>query len=177
MNYSGNEDFDTGYENLRVGDAIQYTLGSDGVVSAYRLVFNNEKTAYDKKGRFIDNNSANYYEDWSATGAVTKGDFSDNLYIAYGDVQMRYMDYMVVLGLNQSDRLKYASSLSPVSIMDYYRPMNLLKNAYVYVYNVNTSKDSQKLEVGDMNDIERGDVCFVRSKKMGELNEIMVYVK
>ena len=177
MNYSGNEDFDTGYENLRVGDAIQYTLGSDGVVSAYRLVFNNEKTAYDKKGRYIDNNSANYYEDWSATGAVTKGDFSDNLYIAYGDVQMRYMDYMVVLGLNQSDRLKYASSLSPVSIMDYYRPMNLLKNAYVYVYNVNTSKDSQKLEVGDMNDIERGDVCFVRSKKMGELNEIMVYVK
>ncbi|MBR0470280.1 MAG: hypothetical protein IJJ55_03575 [Clostridia bacterium] len=177
MNYSGNEDFDTGYENLRVGDAIQYTLGSDGVVSAYRLVYNNEKTAYDKKGRFIENNSANYYEDWSGTGAVTKGDFSDNLYIAYGDVQMRYMDYMVILGLNQADRLKYASSLSPVSIMDYYRPMNLLKNAYVYVYNVNTSKDSQRLEIGDMSDIERGDVCFVRSKKMGELNEIMVYVK
>ncbi|MBR0089742.1 MAG: hypothetical protein IJP94_07890, partial [Clostridia bacterium] len=171
MNYSGNEDFDTGYENLRVGDAIQYTLGSDGVVSAYRLVYNNEKTAYDKKGRFIENNSANYYEDWSGTGAVTKGDFSDNLYIAYGDVQMRYMDYMVILGLNQADRLKYASSLSPVSIMDYYRPMNLLKNAYVYVYNVNTSKDSQRLEIGDMSDIERGDVCFVRSKKMGELNE------
>ncbi|MBQ3471518.1 MAG: hypothetical protein IJH17_04015, partial [Clostridia bacterium] len=177
MNYSGNEDFDTVYENLRVGDAIQYTLGSDGVVSAYRLVYNNEKTAYDKKGRFIENNSANYYEDWSGTGAVTKGDFSDNLYIAYGDVQMRYMDYMVILGLNQADRLKYASSLSPVSIMDYYRPMNLLKNAYVYVYNVNTSKDSQRLEIGDMSDIERGDVCFVRSKKMGELNEIMVYVK
>ncbi|MCH5213098.1 MAG: S-layer homology domain-containing protein [Oscillospiraceae bacterium] len=175
MNYSGNESFDTGYRDLQKGDAIQYILGNDGRVTAYRLVYNNKQTAFDKKGRFIENNVANYYEDWSATGAVTKLDFSDNLYIAYGDVQMRYMDYMIILGLPESDRLKYASSKSPVSIMDYYRPMNLLDNAYIYVYDVSANKGAGSVEIGDMEDIQKGDVCFVRSKKMGELNEIMVY--
>ena len=175
MNYSGNESFDTGYRDLQVGDAIQYILGNDGRVTAYRLVYNNKQTAFDKKGRFIENNVANYFEDWSGTGAVTKLDFSDNLYIAYGDVQMKYMDYMVILGLPEEDRLKYASSKSAVSIMDYYRPINLFENAYVYVYNVSSKKSSSKLELGDMEDVQKGDVCFVRSKKMGELNEIMVY--
>ena len=174
MNYSGNEDFDQGYESLAIGDAIQYVNGNDGKVSAYRMVYNNKKTAYDAKGRYIENNAEKYYEDWSATGSVTKLDFSDNLYIAYGDVQMRYMDYMVILALPDYDRLRYASGSSPVSIMDYFRPINLLDNAYVYVYDVN-AKDANKLEIGDMDDIQKGDVCFVRSKKMGELNEIMVY--
>lgn len=174
MNYSGNEDFDPGYTSLDIGDAIQYVTGSDGKVSAYRLVYNNKKTVFDSKGRYIENNAANYYEDWSGTGSVTKGDFSDNLYIAYGDVQMRYMDYMVILGLPESDRLRYASGNSPVSIMDYFRPINLLDNAYVYVYDAGT-KNGGKLEIGDMDDVQKGDICFVRSKKMGELNEIMVY--
>lgn len=175
MNYSGNEDFDTGYENLNRGDAIQYVTGTDGRVAAYRLVYNNRKSAFDKNGNYIENNVANYFEDWSGTGAVTKLDFSDNLYIAYGDVQMSYLDYMVILGLPQKDRLNYASSLNSVSIMDYCRPINLLKNAYVYVYDM--TGRTAKLTVGDMGDIQRGDVCFVRSKKMGELNEIMVYRK
>lgn len=171
MNYAGNESFDTGYRDLHVGDAIQYLIGNDGKVSAYRLVFNNKKTAFDKKGRYIEDNIDNYYEDWSATGAVTKGDFSDNLYIGYGDVQQRYMDYMLFLGMNQEDRSKYAKSSSPVSIMDYYRPMNLKENAYVYVYNPHRNE----LELGDIEDVQRNSVCFVRSKKMGELNEVMVY--
>ncbi len=171
MNYSGNEDFDTGYRDLHVGDAIQYLIGNDGKVSAYRLVFNNRKTAFDKKGRYIENNSAKYFEDWSATGAVTKADFSDNLYIGYGDVQQRYSDYMLFLGLNQDDRNKYTSSSSPVSIMDYYRPFNLVDNAYIYVYNVKKNE----LELGDIEDVQKDTVCFVRSKKMGEINEVMVY--
>lgn len=171
MNYSGNESFDTGYKDLHVGDAIQYLIGNDGKVSAYRLVFNNKETAFDKKGRYIENNSAKYYEDWSATGSVTKNDFSDNLYIGYGDVQQRYSEYMIFLGLNQDDRNKYTSSGSPVGILDYYRPLNLTENAYIYVYNVRKNE----VELGDIEDVQRDTVCFVRSKKMGELNEVMVY--
>ncbi|MGN0162515.1 MAG: S-layer homology domain-containing protein [Candidatus Ornithomonoglobus sp.] len=171
MNYSGNEDFDTGYRDLHIGDAIQYLIGNDGKVSAYRLVYNNKKTAFDKKGRYIENNSAKYFEDWSGTGAVTKSDFSDNLYIGYGDVQQRYSDYMLFLGLNQDDRNKYTSSSSPVAIMDYYRPFNLVENAYIYVYNVKKNE----LELGDIEDVQKDTVCFVRSKKMGEINEVMVY--
>lgn len=171
MNYSGNETFDTGYTDLHIGDAIQYLTDNSGMVSHYRLVYNNRYTAFDKKGKYIEDNSDKYYEDWSGTGSVTKLDFSDNLYIAYGDVQMRYLDYMVILGLPQEDRLRYASSSSPVNIMDYYRPINLSEDAYIYVYDV--KKD--EIEVGDIEDVQKGDVCFVRSKKMGELNEIMVY--
>lgn len=171
MNYSGNETFDTGYTDLHVGDAIQYIKDNRGVVSDYRLVFNNKATAFDKKGKYIEDNSANYFEDWSGTGSVTKNDFSDNLYIAYGDVQQRFSNYMIILGLPQEDRLRYASSSSPVSIMDYCRPINLSSNAYIYVYNVKKNE----LELGDIEDIQKSDVCFVRSKKMGELNEVMVY--
>ncbi len=171
MNYSGNETFDTGYTDLHVGDAIQYIKSNKGVVSDYRLVYNNRATAFDKKGKYIEDNEDRYFEDWSQTGSVTKLDFSDNLYIAYGDVQQRFSDYMIILGLPTEDRLRYTSSSSPVSIMDYCRPINLISNAYIYVYNVR--KD--ELELGDIEDVQKSDVCFVRSKKMGELNEVMVY--
>jgi hypothetical protein len=171
MNYSGNETFDTGYTDLHIGDAIQYVKDNSGMVSAYRLVYNNKATAFDKKGKYIEDNSSNYYEDWSGTGSVTKLDFSDNLYIAYGDVQQRFSDYMIILGLPQEDRLRYASSSSPVSIMDYCRPVNLLDNAYIYVYDVKKNE----VTLGDIEDVQKSDVCFVRSKKMGELNEVMVY--
>ncbi len=172
MNYVGNEDFDKGYLELNVGDAIQYSLDNDGDVAAYRLVFNNEQTIYSADGELVYDDPNNFFEDWSATGSVTKQDFYDNLYIAYGDVQLRYMDYMVFLGLNERDRLSYESSTSPIRIIDYYRPINLLK-ASVYVYNVNNGE----LELGDMEDVMASDVVFVRSKKMGETNEIMVYVE
>lgn len=116
--------------------------------------------------------SANYYEDWSGTGSVTKQDFYDDLYIAYGDVQLRYMDYMLFLGLNEKDRKSYESGSNPIQIIDYYRPINLL-NANVYTYNIYTGK----LELGDMEDVQKGDSVFVRSKRMGQLNEVMVYIK
>ena len=172
MNYSGNEDFDTGYKNLHVGDALQYSLDNEGNVQAYRLVYNNEKTIYNADGELTYDDPNNFFEDWSGTGSVTKQDFYDDLYIAYGDVQMRYMDYMVVLGLNERDRLAYESSSSPIRIIDYYRPINLL-NASVYVYYVN----SDELELGDMEDVQKADIVFTRSKKMGETNEVMVYIE
>jgi len=172
MNYVGNEEFDKGYLELNVGDAIQYSLDNQGNVAAYRLVFNNEQTIYSADGELVYDDPNNFFEDWSGTGSVTKQDFYDNLYIAYGDVQMRYMDYMVFLGLNERDRLSYESSTSPIRIIDYYRPINLL-GASVYVYNVNNGE----LELGDMEDVMASDIVFVRSKKMGETNEIMVYVE
>lgn len=171
MNYNGNEDFDEGYRALHVGDALQYSIGNDGKVQAYRLVFNNLKTI-NTKGKLDYTNPEKFYEDWSATGSVTKQDFYDDLYIAYGDVQLRYMDYMVMLGLNQTDRLRYEGSSSPIQIIDYYRPFNLT-NASIYVYNVNR----KELELGDMEDVQKADIIFARSKKMGETNEIMVYVE
>lgn len=172
INYVGNEDFDTGYQNLNVGDALQYTLDNEGNVGAYRLVFNNAKTIINAEGKVDYDNANNFFEDWSGTGSVTKQDFYDDLYIAFGDVQLRYMDYMVVLGLDENDRLSYESSTNPIRIIDYYRPINLL-NAPVYLYYVN----SDELELGDMEDVLKSDVVFVRSKKMGEKNEIMVYVE
>ncbi|MCI5604541.1 MAG: S-layer homology domain-containing protein [Clostridia bacterium] len=172
MNYVGNEDFDTGYMNLNVGDAIQYNLDNEGNVGAYRLVYNNNKTIFDNEGKLKDNLSASYFEDWSGTGSVTKQDFYDDLYISFGDVQSRYMDYMLHLGLNNTDRLAYQSSRSPIQIIDYYRPINLMK-ASIYTYNVK----SRELELGDMEDVLKEDRVFVRSKKMGELNEVMVYVE
>lgn len=172
MNYSGNEDFDTGYENLKAGDALQYSLDNDGDVNAYRLVYNNNKTICNKDGSLKDDFADSYYEDWSKTGSVTKQDFYDDLYISFGDVQSRFMDYVLLLGLNMTDRLAYESSSSPIRIIDYYRPINLL-NASVYVYYIN----SDELELGDMEDVQKGDSVFVRSKKMGEVNEIMVYVE
>lgn len=170
MNYVGNEDFDTGYENLNPGDAIQYSIGNNGEVSAYRVVYNNFKAIYTSDGELTYNDANNFYEDWSQTGSVTKQDFYDDLYIAYGDVQMRYMDYMVVLGLNQRDRSMYESSSSPIQIIDYYRPMNLL-NASIYVYDVK----QKEVSIGDTEDVLKSDVVFVRSKNMGEKNEVMVY--
>lgn len=172
MNYSGNEDFDTGYVNLKPGDALQYSLDNEGNVNAYRLVYNNDKTIYNKDGSLKEDFADSYYEDWSKTGSVTKQDFYDDLYISFGDVQSRFMDYILLLGLNTSDRLAYESSSSPIRIIDYYRPINLL-NASVYVYYIN----SDELELGDMEDVQKGDSVFVRSKKMGEVNEIMVYVE
>lgn len=174
MNYVGNEDFDTGYNDLHEGDAIQYNLDNEGNVGAYRLVYNNFKTLYDPDGTRKDETELpeSYYEDWSGTGSVTKQDFRDNLYIAFGDVQYRYMDYVLVLGLNKKDRLTYESGSNKIQIIDYYRPINLL-NASVYKYNMNTCK----LEIGDMEDVSKEDMVFVRSKNMGEINEIMVYVE
>ncbi len=172
MNYVGNEDFDTGYLNLHAGDAIQYSLDNEGCVAAYRLVFNNENTIYTPDGELVYSDSNNFFEDWSQTGSVTKQDFHDDLYIAFGDVQRRYMDYILLLGLNQRDRLVYEDSASPIRIIDYYRPINLL-NASVYVYNVRNGE----LELGDMEDVMETDVVFVRSQNMGEMNEIMVYVE
>lgn len=180
MNRDGNENFDP-YENyanygdsLSAGDAIQYNLDNEGNVGAYRKIFNNRLTAYDDEGKPVgeDMVSANYYEDWSGTGSVTKQDFYDDLYIAYGDVQLRYMDYMLFLGLNEKDRKSYESGSNPIQIIDYYRPINLL-NANVYTYNIYTGK----LELGDMEDVQKGDSVFVRSKRMGQLNEVMVYIK
>lgn len=180
MNRDGNESFDPyeKYDNcgysLNVGDAIQYNLDNEGNVGAYRKIFNNRLTAYDDENRPVDEDmvSANYYEDWSGTGSVTKQDFYDDLYIAYGDVQLRYMDYMLFLGLNERDRKSYESGSNPIQIIDYYRPINLL-NANVYTYNIYTGK----LELGDMEDVQKGDSVFVRSKRMGQLNEVMVYIK
>lgn len=174
MNYIGNEDFDTGYNDLHVGDAIQYNLDNEGNVGAYRLVYNNFKSLYDPDGTRKDETEFpdNYFEDWSGTGSVTKQDFHDDLYIAFGDVQYRYMDYILVLGLNKKDRLTYESGSNRIQIIDYYRPINLL-DASVYKYNINTNK----LELGDMEDVSKEDMVFVRSKNMGEINEIMVYVE
>ena len=134
------------------------------------MVYNNFKAIYTSDGELTYNDANNFYEDWSQTGSVTKQDFYDDLYIAYGDVQMRYMDYMVVLGLNQRDRSMYESSSSPIQIIDYYRPMNLLKSS-IYVYDVKR----KEVSVGDTEDVLKSDVVFVRSKKMGEKNEVMVY--
>lgn len=172
MNYVGNEDFDKGYGSLNVGDAIQYSLDNEGNVGAYRLVYNNDKTIFDASGNLKSDWSDSYYEDWSGTGSVTKQDFYDDLYISFGDVQARYLNYILHLGLNMRDRLAYENSNSKIQIIDYYRPINLTK-APIYVYNVN----KRELELGSVEDVAKGDAIFVRSKKMGELNEVMVYVE
>ncbi len=174
MNYVGNEDFDLNYsteipgEKLNVGDAIQYTLDNEGNVSAFRLVYNNEKIVFDTNGRMKDENDLieSRYEDWSGTGSVTKQDFYDDLYISFGTVKARYLDYMLNIGLKESEVINYPNSM----IIDYYRPINL-KNAPIYVYDA----QQRELELGDIEDISKDDFVFVRSKKMGELNEVMVY--
>ena len=175
MNYSGNESFDAGYnaalpgKDLHAGDAIQYTINYDGEVGAYRLIFNNQDTIY-TAGELTYDDEKYYYERWSATGNVTKLDFNDNLYIGFGSIEMRYNDFAVLCALNESERSAYKNS--KVNMIDYYRPVNLNQEAtYIYVYNV----DSDKLEVGTMEDVQKGDTAFVRSKNMGTLNEIMVY--
>lgn len=174
MNYVGNEDFDsyysTGEFDFHVGDALQYTLDNAGNVQAYRLVFNNYDTIH-TDGAMDYDNASKFYEDWSQTGSVTKQDFYDDLYIMYGDVPAKYVDFAMMCGLNETDRLSYESSSSPVQLMDYYRPFNLT-NAYVYVYNVILDE----LEPGTPEDIMQDDVVFARSREMGETNEIMVYV-
>ena len=167
MNYSGNEDFDTGYKNLHTGDAIQYSLDVEGKVQAYRLVYNNYQTTH--MGDIENyNDPREYFEKWSKTGSVTKMDFYDNLFISYGDVQYRYNDYILELGLNQSEREAYANS--SINLMDYYRPINMQK-AYIYKFNIADGE----VELGDLEDVNKGDTVFVRSKNMGEINEIMVY--
>lgn len=175
MNYVGNEDFDTYYStgefDFHVGDALQYTLDNDGNVQAYRLVLNNYDTIY-TNGTLDYDNPDGFFEDWSQTGSVTKQDFYDDLYIMYGDVPAKYVDFAMLCGLNANDRLGYESSSSPVQLMDYYRPFNLT-NAYVYVYDVKRNE----LELGDSEDINQDDIVFARSREMGETNEIMVYIE
>lgn len=174
MNYVGNEDFDTYYStgefDFHVGDALQYTLDNDGNVQAYRLVLNNYDTIH-TNGTLDYDNPDGFFEDWSQTGSVTKQDFYDDLYIMYGDVPAKYVDFAMMCGLNANDRLSYESSSSPVQLTDYYRPFNLT-NAYVYVYNVTRDE----LELGDSEDINQNDIVFARSREMGETNEIMVYI-
>ncbi|MDO5397204.1 MAG: S-layer homology domain-containing protein [bacterium] len=175
MNYSGNENFDPGYNSelpgrdLRTGDALQYEINYDGEVGAYRLIFNNYD-AINTAGELTYDDPKYYYERWSATGNVTKLDFNDNLYIGFGSIEMRYNDFAVLCALNESERSAYKNS--KVNMIDYYRPVKLnQEETYIYVYNV----DSDKLEVGTMEDVQKGDTAFVRSKNMGTLNEIMVY--
>ena len=85
---------------------------------------------------------------------------------------MRYNDFSVLCALNEEERTKYKNS--KVNMVDYYRPLNLNQDeTYVYTYNV----DSDKLEVGTMEDVQKNDTAFARSKAMGTLNEIMVYEK
>lgn len=175
MNYTGNENFDLGYnadlpgKQLRTGDALQYTLNVEGEVGAYRLIYNNNDAIY-TAGELTYNDAKGYYERWSKTGAVTKLEFSDDLYIALGKMEMRYNDFSVLCALNEEERGQYKNS--KVNMIDYYRPLKLNQDeTYVYVYNV----DSEKLEVGTMEDVQKNDTAFVRSKAMGTLNEIMVY--
>ena len=175
MNYNGNENFDPGFnadlpgKDLHAGDAIQYTLNFEGNVGAYRLIYNNRDAIY-TAGELTYNDPKGYYERWSATGAVTKLEFSDNLYIALGKVEMRYNDFAVICALNEDERSAYKNS--KVNMIDYYRPINLNQDkTFVYVYNV----DSDKLEVGTMEDVQKSDTVFVRSKAMGTLNEVLVY--
>jgi hypothetical protein len=177
MNYTGNEDFDPGYNSelpgkaLKAGDVIQYVLNADNEVGAYRMIYNNDDAIY-TAGELTYNDAKGYYERWSKTGAVTKLDFNDNLYIGYGKIEMRYNDFAVLCALNEEDRGKYKNST--VNMIDYYRPINLNQDAtYIYTYNV----DSKKLEVGTMEDVQKSDTVFVRSKGMGTLNEVMVYVE
>ena len=166
----GNENFDTGCENFHAGDALQYSLNNNGEVGAYRLVYNNNLTIFDASDNLKDNLGESRFEDWSGTGSVTKQDFYDDLYISFGTVRARYMDYMLNLGLTESEVLGYGDGKSKIQIIDYYRPINL-KNAPVYVYRAG----KRELELGDIEDISKDDYVFVRSKKMGELNEVMVY--
>lgn len=175
MNYSGNESFDSGYnselpgKDLKAGDAIQYEINYDGEVGAYRLIFNNTD-AINTAGELTYDDPKYYYERWSRTGNVTKLDFEDDLYIGFGSIEMRYNDFAVLCALNESERSAYKNS--KVNMIDYYRPVNLnQEKTYIYVYNV----DSKKIEVGTMEDVQKGDTAFVRSKDMGTLNEIMVY--
>lgn len=177
MNYTGNENFDLGYNSelpgkqLNVGDALQYTLNIDGEVGAYRLIFNNYDAIH-TAGQITYNDPKGYYERWSKTGAVTKVEFSDDLYIGFGKIEMRYNDFSVLCALNEEERTKYKNS--KVNMIDYYRPLNLNQDAtYVYTYNV----DANRLEVGTMEDVQKNDTAFARSKAMGTLNEIMVYEK
>lgn len=169
-NRVGNENFDTGCDNFHTGDALQYSLNNNGEVSAYRLVYNNNLTIFDAADDLKDNLGESRFEDWSGTGSVTKQDFYDDLYISFGTVRARYMDYILNLGLTESEVLGYDGGKSKIQIIDYYRPINL-KNVPVYVYNVG----KRQLELGDIEDISKDDYVFVRSKKMGELNEVMVY--
>ncbi|MCI8405377.1 MAG: S-layer homology domain-containing protein [Clostridia bacterium] len=169
-NRVGNENFDTGCENFHAGDALQYSLNNNGEVGAYRLVYNNNLTIFDASDNLKDNLGESRFEDWSGTGSVTKQDFYDDLYISFGTVRARYMDYMLNLGLTESEVLGYGDGKSKIQIIDYYRPINL-KNAPVYVYRAG----KRELELGDIEDISKDDYVFVRSKKMGELNEVMVY--
>jgi hypothetical protein len=177
MNYSGNESFDPGYnselpgKDLKTGDVIQYAVNIDGEVGAYRMVFNNTDAIY-TAGELTYDDTKSYYERWSKTGAVTKLDFNDNLYIGFGKIEMRYNDFAVLCALNEEERGKYKNST--VNMIDYYRPINLNQDeTYIYTYNV----DSKKLEVGTMEDVQKNDTAFVRSKAMGTLNEVMVYVE
>ena len=177
MNYTGNENFDLGYNSelpgkqLNIGDALQYTLNIDGEVGAYRLIFNNYDAIH-TAGQITYNDPKGYYERWSKTGAVTKVEFSDDLYIGFGKIEMRYNDLSVLCALNEEERTKYKNS--KVNMIDYYRPLNLNQDAtYVYTYNV----DANRLEVGTMEDVQKNDTAFARSKAMGTLNEIMVYEK
>lgn len=177
MNYTGNEDFDTGYNsklpgaNLRPGDAIQYALSADGTVGAYRIIYNNALAIY-TSGELTYDDPKYYYERWSKSGNVTKLDFKDDLYIGLGAVEIRYNDFMCFCALNEEERTQYKNSI--VNMMDYYRPFNLVQpKTYIYTYNV----DSKRVEIGTMEDVEKNDTVFVRSDSMGDLNEIMVYVE
>lgn len=112
-----------------------------------------------------------FFERWSKTGSVTKIDFYDDLYIGFGNVEMRYNDYMVLCALNEEERNGYANAL--INMIDYYRPINLnQEETYIYTYNVSTDE----VEIGSMDDISKNDIVFVRSKDMGELNEVIVYI-
>ncbi len=170
MNKPGNEDFDEGYESLRPGDAFQYSIASGNTVAAYRKIYNNEKTIYNG-GDLTYTDKKYFFERWSKTGSVTKIDFYDDLYIGFGNVEMRYNDYMVLCALNEEERNGYANAL--INMIDYYRPINLnQEETYIYTYNVSTDE----VEIGSMDDISKNDIVFVRSKDMGELNEVIVYI-
>ena len=172
MNRVDNKTFDEGYETLLPGDAIQYSLTKSSTVMAYRKIYNNYESIYDESGDLTYKDKKYFTERWSKVGSVTKIDFYDNLYIGFGSVEMRYNDYMVVCALNENERNGYANSI--INMIDYYRPINLNQdNTYIYTYNVHTDE----VELGSMDDIAKNDTVFVRSKSMGDLNEVIVYVE
>lgn len=151
--------------DLAKGDVIQYSVGSNGYISKYRVLF--DCSERDKTSYFENDETGKYYE------VMPSVDF----YEIYGEV-IDVFDLYITASSRVAGKLfrehatKAESTASTASQIDEikYKRAYPTGSANLYEYNIN--KD--ELTICDPYEIEEGSKAFIHTRKIDEIVDILV---
>ncbi len=154
--------FDVDPEELGRGDVVQYSLGSNGYIGQYRVLFDCSERA-----------SVSYWE-WNEDGTDYKVLPDSDLYVIHGEALDVY-DYYIVASSRVNGEAYYttyqmttSSTASTSDEIQYKKAISTTK-ANIYEYNV----EKNEITVSDPYEIEAGDEVFIHTKDVDSVVDIL----